>query len=37
VFVIPILALVILGILFTLPRIGGGYASKIATRRVEPR
>lgn len=30
VFVIPILALVILGILFTLPSRGGGYASKLA-------
>lgn len=31
VFVIPILALVILGILFTVPRSSGGYASKLAS------
>jgi uncharacterized protein len=35
IFIIPLLILVSVGILFSLPRTGGGYASKIATRRLD--
>jgi hypothetical protein len=35
IFIIPLLILVSVGILFTLPRTGGGYASKIASRRLD--